>query len=358
MNGSNSLSLRIAICGAALAIECLFLSPRVSIADGGSFVESVQNVQPKIVKIYGAGGIQGLEAYQTGILISPEGHVLTAWSYVLDADPVRVILADGRRFTADLVASDPHTEIAVLKLAEVEESLPYFSHNEMRKARTGQRVLAFCNLFGIATGDEAVSVLQGHVAIIAPLEARRGAFTTHYRGRVYVLDAPTNNPGAAGGAVTDLDGHLVGILGKEVRSELTNTWLNFALPIDVVAPVADQIIAGKYTPPPLDEFQRPDRPVRFDQVGIVLVPDVLSRTPPFIDRIIPGSSAEAAGLLPDDLIVAVGQFVPNSCSTAKKLLARTDASEPVQMTVLRGEDLIAVTLKVSDRSGQTSAESN
>ena len=61
-----------------------------------SFSEVVVGVQPKIVKIYGAGGGRGLEAYQTGILISADGHVLTVWSYVLDSDSVRAVLADGR----------------------------------------------------------------------------------------------------------------------------------------------------------------------------------------------------------------------------------------------------------------------
>ena len=79
-------------------------------------------------------------------------------------------------------------------------------------------MLAFSNLFGIATGDEPVSMLHGVVSAVAPLDARRGAFTTNYRGDVYVVDAAANNPGAAGGALTDSQGRLLGMLGKELRS--------------------------------------------------------------------------------------------------------------------------------------------
>ena len=75
-----------------------------------------RQVQPKVVKIYGAGGLRGLEAYQSGLVISGKGHVLTVWSYVLDADEVTVVLDDGRRFTAQYVAADPLTEIAVLEI--------------------------------------------------------------------------------------------------------------------------------------------------------------------------------------------------------------------------------------------------
>ncbi len=93
------------------------------------YVDVSRQVLPRIVKIYGAGGIRGLEAYQSGILISSEGHILTAWSYVLDTDSVLAVLDDGRRFPASLVGADPRSELAVLKIDAAD--LPYF---DLRKA--------------------------------------------------------------------------------------------------------------------------------------------------------------------------------------------------------------------------------
>src|SRR6187402_3256382 len=81
-----------------------------------SFSKTIEAIRPKLVKIHGAGGLQRLEAYQTGTLISAEGHILTAWSYVLDTADVAVTLADGRRKPATLVGLDPRLEIAVLKV--------------------------------------------------------------------------------------------------------------------------------------------------------------------------------------------------------------------------------------------------
>ena len=86
--------------------------------------DTIAQVQPKVVKIYGAGGFQGLEAYQSGMLISAEGHVLTVWSYVLDTDEVLVTLDDGRRFKAEVLGADPRLDLAVLKIDAVE--LPHF----------------------------------------------------------------------------------------------------------------------------------------------------------------------------------------------------------------------------------------
>src|SRR3990172_8769046 len=85
---------------ACAAIVALAATSAARAAD--SLAAVARDVRPKMVKIYGAGGFRGLEAYQSGMLISAEGHVLTAWSYVLDSDDVAVVLDDGRRFTPQL----------------------------------------------------------------------------------------------------------------------------------------------------------------------------------------------------------------------------------------------------------------
>ncbi|MGY8770843.1 MAG: hypothetical protein ACKVH8_20730, partial [Pirellulales bacterium] len=67
-----------------------------------SLATLIEEVQPKTVKIYGAGGLKGLESYQSGFLISAQGHVLTAWSYVLDSSVITAVTDDGRRFIAEI----------------------------------------------------------------------------------------------------------------------------------------------------------------------------------------------------------------------------------------------------------------
>ena len=139
-----------------------------------SLPRTIRTVQQKMVKIYGAGGIRGLEAYQSGFLISPTGHVLTSYSYVLDAQTVTVTLDDGRKFEAALLGADPRLEVAVLKIDAAD--LPCFDFKDAATGEEGTRVLAFSNLFGVATGDEPVSVLHGAISAVSSLEARRGTF--------------------------------------------------------------------------------------------------------------------------------------------------------------------------------------
>jgi serine protease Do len=330
----------------ALAVACLVAGAGDARASDGaaSFADIARSAQPKVVKLYGSGGFRGLESYQSGLLISAEGHVLTAWSYVLDGDDIVVVLDDGRRFTAQHVAADPLSEIAVLKFDPGDEALPHFDLAQAVTAEPGTRVLAFSNLFGIAAGNESVSMLHGVVSAVAPLDARRGAFATNFRGDVYVVDAAANNPGAAGGALTDSQGRLLGMLGKELRSSLTGTWLNYALPVAAFAPTVEDIIAGRFTPSDLAEIDRPDKPLSLDALGIVLVPDVVTRTPPYIDRVVPDSTAARGGLRPDDLVVSINAQVATSCRDAQKLIERLESDADVRIAVLRNEEFVEITL--------------
>ncbi len=332
----------------ALAVVGLFVGAGIARASDGaaSFVDVARQVQPKVVKLYGTGGPRGLEAYQSGLLISGKGHILTVSSYVLDADEVTAVLNDGRHFVAKYVASDPLTEVALLKLDPGKEEVPHFDLTASAKAGPGDRVFAFSNLFGIAVGDEPVSMLHGVVSAVAPLEARRGAFATNYHGDVYVVDAAANNPGAAGGALTDAQGRLLGMLGKELRSNVSGTWLNYALPVSAFAPTVDDMLAGRFTPAPLTEANRPRNPLSLAALGIVLVPDVVTRTPPYIDRVIPSSPAAAAGLRPDDLVVMIDTQVANSCHEAHRLAERLERDATVRLAVLRGEQFLEFTLTV------------
>jgi serine protease Do len=301
----------------------------------------VEDVQRKVVKIHGAGGVRGLEAYQSGFLISDQGHVLTAWSYVLDADEVSATLDDGRRFNAALVGMDQRLEIAILKIEATE--LSHFDLNAAVPLAVGDRVLAFCNVYGVATGDEPVSVLHGVVSATSNLAGRRGRFRTPYSGPVYVVDAMTNNAGAAGGVLTDGQGRIAGVLGKEIRDDGSNVWLNYAIPAaETTAAVAD-ILAGKIRPRVVDE-ERPQakRPWSPAAIGVQLVPDLLPRTPPFVHIVLPGTPAEKVSLEPDDLLMYVDGVIVRSVKDVVEELSFRDRDESLILTVLRDQELVTV----------------
>jgi serine protease Do len=308
-----------------------------------SFAATIDADQPKMVKIYGAGGVRGLEPYQSGFLISDKGHILTVWSYVLDTDYIGVTLNDGRKFEAKLVGADPRLELAVLKIEATE--LEHFDLATSATAEAGTRVLAFSNLFGVATGDEPDSVQHGVIAVKTRLDARRGVFETPYHGPVYVLDAMTNNPGAAGGALTNQQGDLLAMLGKELRSAANNIWLNYAIPIDQLGASVDQILAGKFRPGEDKPEAKPEQAVDLGALGLVLVPDVLERTPPYVDLVRAGSPADAAGVKADDLIVFLGDNLVHSCKGFREDVARIERDSPLRLVLMRGQELLEVVIQ-------------
>ena len=220
-------------------------------------------------------------------------------------------------------------------------------------ADTGSRVLAFSNLFGVATGDEPASVQHGTVAVKTRLDARRGTFETPYHGPVYVLDAMTNNPGAAGGALVNQTGELVGHArqGAAQRPEQHLAQLRDshrraarfgrADPRRQVAPAADE------------QEARPAEAVELAGLGLVLVPDVLERTPPFVDEVRRGSPAERSGLKPDDLVVFVGENLVHSCKGLRDELSRIERDSKVRLVVMRGQELVEVELQVEPAPAET-----
>src|SRR5262249_45165927 len=183
---------------------------------------------------------------------------------------------------------------------------------------------------------EPVSGEGGVVAAYARLYGRIGIFEAPFTGHVYVIDAITNNPGAAGGALTTQKGELLGIIGKELRNELTNTWINYAVPIN--ASVTLRL-------PPDDERKEPwDRTVSIADIvrakekdktapkrekvegggylGITFVPKVVDRTPAYVEEIDLNSPAAKAGLKPDDLVVYLNGLPVVSVQAFEELLER------------------------------------
>lgn len=317
---------------------------------GQSTSQTIASVAPKVVKIFGAGGGKNLYAYGSGFLVSPQGHIVTVWSHILDSDTVTVVLHDGRRFEGKVVGPEPSLDLAVLKIEA--EGLPCFDLNQAVEVGPGARVLGFSNAFKVATGDEPVSVIHGVVAAKTTLTARRGAFESPYSGPVYVVDAVTNNAGAAGGVLTTWDGRLVGMIGKELRNTQTNTWLNYVMPIGELSSMVDQIITGRFlAKKDLNEDEEgstKSKPRRYDTAdfGIVTIPDVVARTPAYIDRVLPGSLAQMAGLLPNDLILFVGDDLVQSCQTLRDELGRLESGGQLKMVVRRGDVLVTVSMAV------------
>jgi serine protease Do len=317
-----------------------------------SFAEVAAEVNKKVVKLFGAGGFQGLASYGTGVLVSPDGYVLTVASQMLATQDLRVHLHDGRRYHAKVVVLEPELDAALVKIEKLEGSVPHFDTAIASPTpKTGDGVLAFSNQFQIATRDEPVSVQRGVVAATAKLQARRGIFDAPYTGDVYVIDAITNNPGAGGGIITTRKGELLGLIGKELRNTQTDTWVNYAVPISVLSPFVASAMKGEYKPV---VKEKPAAGVG-GYHGIILVPSVVERTPPFVEDLLPESPAVRAGLRPDDLIVYIDGEQIVSVKAFKDFMTKTHPGMVLKLEVQRansadGTDrLVPIELKLEEQ---------
>jgi serine protease Do len=309
--------------------------------------DNLERTLTKVVKIFGAGGLHNLEAYGSGFLVSPNGHVVTVWSHLLDNGEVSIVLNDGRRFVAKFLRGDTRLDLALLKIEGEEHDFPFFDLREAVDVPAGTRVLGFSNMFKVATGDEAVSVVHGVIAVRTKLSARRGAYGTAYDAPVYIVDAVTNNPGAAGGALTTLDGRLIGMIGRELRNAESNTWVNYALPVKDLRTPIEEMIAGHVpqTKPPAADGPR----FTALDLGLVMVPDVVYRTPAYVESVIPESPAAKAGIRPEDLIVFVNDELVQSNRALKSILARFEPGDSIRVVVRRNEKLLPLELRAPNR---------
>lgn len=321
----------------------------------------VEQVNKKMVKLFGTGGFRGLVHYGTGIVISPDGYVLTAASHILDTSDLRVHLFDGRRIGGvKVVVVEPVLDLALLKVDGVSD-LPYFdipTAAQRPLAQPGDWVLGFSNQFEIATRDEPMTVQKGVVASITRLQGRRGIFEAPYTGDVYVIDAITNNPGAAGGALTTPKGELLGIIGKELRNTLTDTWINYAIPLQ--AKVEVQLEDKKQTVSLVEfvakamrgEWKRLEVKIvkggQKGDIGVRLVPDVVDRTPPYVEEVMPDSPAAKAGIRPDDLIVYINGEQVVSIKEYNKIMSGLSPGSRIVLEVRRGDRLQTVEVEVRE----------
>src|SRR5690606_9822860 len=99
---------------AVILIGLALIGLMSSSASAQTMRDAIEDVQPKLVKIYGAGGYKNLESYGSGFVVSPDGFIATVWSHLLDAAVITVVLDDGRRFEAELIGAEPRLELAVL----------------------------------------------------------------------------------------------------------------------------------------------------------------------------------------------------------------------------------------------------
>jgi serine protease Do len=181
-----------------------------------------------------------------------------------------------------------------------------------------------------------------------------------YKGNVFIVDAIVCNPGSHGGVLTTRKGELIGLIGKELRNNLTETWVNYAMPVKDLAYFVDKAKKGEYKQMEVKSTQ--DIVNKNAYHGLILVPKILDRTPPYVDEVDFDSPAGRAGVKPDDLIMfvrlpardgtgAMEELQVNHTDALQDVLAPLDPGSKIELIVRRSQQLLRMEFTLEKSRG-------
>jgi Do/DeqQ family serine protease len=268
----------------------------------------------------------------SGVIVSPDGYVLTNAHVVERGARFRVGLLDGRELIAKVIGTDPSSDLAVLKL-DAKEKLPYATLGRSEGLLPGETVIAIGNPFGLSH-----TVTTGVVSAVH----RNFKAGDHTLFDFLQTDASIN-PGNSGGALLDIEGRLVGI-NTAILGE-RSAGIGFAIPIDRARRIADDLIAHGE--------------VREGYLGVA-VEDLPAREGSqegtsggvAVTAVDPGSPAERSGIRRGDVVVSVDGFEPASAEEFRFRVRDLGIGHDAKLELSRGGARIAVALKAVDLSGE------
>jgi len=278
------------------------------------------------------GEVQRSSSLGSGVIVGPEGYILTNHHVIEAADEIEVALNDGRQGRAKLVGTDPESDLAVLKVEL--KNLPVITFGHADQASVGDVVLAIGNPFGVGQ-----TVTQG---IVSGLGRSHLGFNTFEN---FIQTDAAINPGNSGGALVDVSGNLIGVNTAIYSRSGGSMGIGFAIPVSLARKVMDQIIATgsvtrgwigvevqDITPDLADSFRLPG-----NSKGVLIA------------NVIPGGPAARAGVKAGDILVEVeGKPVPDS-STMLNLVAEVQPGKLALLKVVRNSNPVTVKLTVGKR---------
>ncbi|MGB8358108.1 MAG: Do family serine endopeptidase [Bacteroidales bacterium] len=283
---------------------------------------SSQNSNPLYEFFYGPGTNQQREVrgFGSGVIVTPDGYIVTANHVIEEADEVDVTLNDKRSFTADVVGRDPSTDIALLKIKAT--GLPYIKFGDSDAIRLGEWVLAVGNPFNLTS-----SVTAG---IVSARGRSLGLLDDQYRIESFIQTDAAMNPGNSGGALVNTNGELIGITTAIYSPTGSYAGNSFAIPTSIVKKVYEDL--KQY-----GEVQR-----GLMGVNITDVTSEIAKTEKlnevkgvYLSGIVEDGAAKAAGLQEKDVIIAVNGEPVGTTSDLQEKVNRFRPGDKIEVTFIR-----------------------
>jgi serine protease Do len=272
----------------------------------------------------------------SGVVISADGYVLTNNHVVENADKISVTFEGDREYLAEIVGTDPRTDVALLKIDA--ENLPFIEVADSDKLRVGDQVMAIGNPFGVGQ-----TVTMGIVSALG-----RTIGLIDYEDLIQT-DASIN-PGNSGGALVNMKGELVGMNSAILSRSGGSQGIGFAIPSNMATRIADALKSeGEVVRAYLGVLpQEVDQNVA-DYYGMDAPRGVI------ITQVNEGTPAEKAGLKDGDIILAVDDQEIKNPSMLRNIISLSDVGHDAAVKILRDgkEKTVKVTLERFPEETQT-----
>jgi serine protease Do len=350
----STLSL-VAGLGAVSALVSATAVTPVSAASGDdqAVVDVVSQMAPSVVTIQvttgGQNASNGLSTPQmqgsgSGVIIDPNGLILTNRHVAGDATKVTVILSDGTQLDGKTVGVDTLTDFAFVKVDA--KDLPAATLGDSNALRVGQTTIAMGNPLGEFAGTVTTGIVSGLDREI-DVSDQMGQSSEHLRHLIQT-DAAIN-PGNSGGPLVDAEGKVIGI-DTAVAGDASG--IGFALPIDLAKPIIEQVMAGKEIARPWIGIHYTDLDAQVAQdnqlsvtVGAWVHVDTQSGDSP----IVKDSPAAASDLKDGDIITGLDGTAIDAQHQLDLLLLQHNPGDTVTLNVLRGGSTVDVPVTLGTR---------
>lgn len=287
----------------------------------------------------------------SGFVYSEDGYIVTNNHVVSGSRNFEVVFANGDRMAAELVGTDVDSDLAVIKVDQLPEGVKPLPLANSDEAQVGQMVVAIGNPFG-EQGSMSLGIVSG---LGRSLESQRqlSGGSSYSLPDVIQTDAPIN-PGNSGGPLLNLAGQVVGINSAIASTTGSNSGVGFAIPVNAVRRIVPSLIAdGSYAYPYMGAAF--DAEVSLEEQSVYGVSQTQGA---YVISVTPGSPAEKAGLITadpttgrgGDLIIAIdGLPIQDFGDMNKYLVFNTSVGQTVELTVLRGEETVTLSLTLGER---------
>ena len=278
----------------------------------------------------------------SGVIISPDGYIVTNNHVVDGASELRVKLYDGRKFEAKLIGKDSATDVALLKIEE--QDLPTLAFGSSEALRLGEWVLAIGSPFDLQSTITA--------GIVSAKARTLGAIPNGFSIESFIQTDAAVNPGNSGGALVNTRGELVGI-NTLIKSQTGNyIGYSFAVPETIVKKVVMDLkefgivqralLGIEYRIVDQDFVDREGKELGIDQLGGA-----------YVGAVVEGGAASEAGVRKGDLVLAIDGVKITDPSTLQEQIAKHRPNDQVTLTIKRDGKVKQIDVVLRNKAGKT-----